>query len=142
MTPKLLVCHFVAAILAQAIVAIVSTRCVTMDARTTAAVRAVNLVVGQANDAAVAENLRLRCAVERAVVAIEQGDRVVALRLLACALNQEPVPVPARICAYGHICAMCGVCKRTLMQMNAIGRWSMVPPVQRRLCMPCFHMQP
>ena len=72
---------------------------VTMDARTTAAVRAVNLVVGQANDAAVAENLRLRCAVERAVVAIEQGDRVVALRLLAIALNQEPVPVPARICA-------------------------------------------
>ena len=115
-----------------------------MDARTTAAVRAVNLVVGQANDAAVTENLRLRCAVERAVVAIEQGDRVVALRLLAIALNQEPVPVvpiaPLRVS--GHTCAMCGARKRTTVQMNATGRWSMVPAVQRRLCMPCFRMQP
>ena len=64
-----------------------------MDARSTAAARAVRLVVSQANDAAVAENARLRCAVERAVVAVEQGDRVLALRLLACALTQEPVPV-------------------------------------------------
>ena len=115
-----------------------------MDARSTAAVRAVHLVVNQANDAAVAENTRLRCAVERAVVAIEQGDRVVALRLLACALNQEPVPVvpiaPLRVS--GHTCAMCGARKRTVVQMSAIGRWSMVPAVQRRLCLPCFRMQP
>ena len=38
----------------------------TMDARSTAAVRAVHLVVNQANDAAVADNVRLRRAVERA----------------------------------------------------------------------------
>ena len=113
---------------------------VTMDARTTACVRAVNLVVHQANDAAITENIKLRCAVERAVVAIEQGDRVLAMRLLANALNQEPVPAPAP--ARGHTCAMCGARKRTVVQMNATGRWSMVPPVQRRLCMPCFRMQP
>ena len=115
-----------------------------MDARTTACMRAVSLVVHQANDAAVTENSRLRCAVERAVVATEQGDRVLALRLLANALNQEPAPaVPAPVVrACRHHCAMCGVCKRTVVQMNATGRWSMVPPVQRRLCMPCFRMQP
>ena len=106
-----------------------------MDARTTAAVRAVNLVMSQANDAAVAENLKLRCAVERAVVAIEQGDRVLALRLLAIALNQEPVPlVPlAPLRGRGHTCALCGICKRTVRQMPATGRWAMVPAVQALL---------
>ena len=114
-----------------------------MDARTCACVRAVSLVVHQANDAAVTDSIRLRCAVERAVVAIEQGDRVLAMRLLATALNREPVPaVPAPICAYGHTCAMCGARKRTVVQMNATGQWSMVPPTQRRLCGPCFRMQP
>ena len=117
---------------------------VTMDARTTAAVRAVNLVVHQANNAAVTENSRLRCAVERAVVAIEQGDRVLALRLLAVALDQEPVPlVPlAPLRGRGHTCALCNARKRTVWQMPATGRWSMVPAVDRRLCRPCFRLQP
>ena len=77
----------------------------TMDARSTAAVRAVRLVVSQANDAAVAENVRLRRAVERATAAVEQGDRVLALRLLAVALSRDPVPVvrPRR----GHVCVCC-----------------------------------
>ena len=75
-----------------------------MDARSTAAVRAVHLVVCQANDAAVAENTRLRRAVERAMAAVEQGDRVLALRLLACALTQEPVPVvPIAPRGRGHV---------------------------------------
>ena len=110
----------------------------------TAAVRAVHLVVNQANAAAVAENTRLRCAVERAVAAIEHGDRVLALRLLAIALNQEPVPlVPlAPVRGRGHTCALCGARKRTVVQMNATGRWAMLPAVDRRVCMPCFRLQP
>ena len=114
-----------------------------MDARTTACVRAVNLVVCQANDAAVTENIKLRCAVERARLAIEQGDRPLAMRLLANALNQEPAPAaPAASRARGHDCALCGVRKRTVVQMNATGRWSNLPPRQRQLCMPCYRMQP
>ena len=76
-----------------------------MDARSTTAARAVRLVVSQANDAAVAENVRLRRAVERATAAVEQGDRVLALRLLAVALSRDPVPVvrPRR----GHVCVCC-----------------------------------
>ena len=118
-----------------------------MDARSTAAVRAVHLVVCQANDAAVAENTRLRCAVERAVVAIEQGDRVLALRLLAVALNQEPVPLvplaPLRNRNRGqYTCALCGARKRTIWQMPATGRWAVVPANQRELCRPCYRLQP
>ena len=111
-----------------------------MDARSTAAVRAVHLVVCQANDAAVAENTRLRCAVERAMAAIEQGDRVLALRLLAVALNQEPVPLVPLAPLRGrgqYTCALCGARKRTIWQMPATGRWAMVPAVQRELCRPC-----
>ena len=114
-----------------------------MDARSTAAVRAVNLVMRQANNAAVIDNTRLRCAVERAVVAIEQGDRVMALRVLAIALNKEPVPlVPLAPLCGGHTCALCGARKRTVVQMTATGRWTMLPAVQRRICRPCFQMQP
>ena len=115
-----------------------------MDARSTAAVRAVHLVVCQANDAAVAENTRLRCAVERAVAAVEQGDRVLALRLLAVALSREPVPVVpiAPLRGRGHTCALCSARKRTVVQMNATGRWAMLPAVDRRVCMPCFRLQP
>ena len=115
-----------------------------MDARSTAAVRAVHLVVSQANDAAVAENTRLRCAVERAVVAVNQGDRVLALRLLTVALSREPVPVVpiAPVRGRGHVCALCGARKRTVVQMNATGRWAMLPSVDRCLCMPCFRLQP
>ena len=110
-----------------------------MDARSTAAVRAVHLVVSQANDAAVAENTRLRCAVERAVVAVEQGDRVLALRLLAVALHQHVPPAPVvPVCR--HRCAMCGVRKRFVLQINAFGQYTAVPP--RRLCGPCFRLQP
>ena len=115
-----------------------------MDARSTAAVRAVRLVVSQANDAAVAENVRLRCAVERAVVAVEQGDRVLALRLLAVALNLEPaVPLAPRVvrCARGQrACAMCGVRERFVLQLDDFGQYTAVPP--RRLCDQCFRLQP
>ena len=114
-----------------------------MDARSTTAARAVRLVVSQASDAAVAENARLRCAVERAVVAVEQGDRVLALRLLTVALSREPVPVvPIAPRGRGHVCALCGARKRTVVQMNATGRWAMLPSVDRCLCMPCFRLQP
>ena len=116
-----------------------------MDARSTAAVRAVHLVVCQANDAAVAENTRLRRAVERAMAAIEQGDRVLALRLLAVALNQEPVPLVPLAAVRGrgqYTCALCGARKRTIWQMPATGRWALVPAVQRELCRPCYRLQP
>ena len=117
-----------------------------MDARSTAAVRAVHLVVCQANAAAVAENTRLRCAVERAVAAIEHGDRVLALRLLAVALSREPVPpvVPlAPVRGRGpYTCALCGTRKRAIWQMPATGRWALVPAVQRDVCRPCYRLQP
>ena len=117
-----------------------------MDARSAAAVHAVHLVVSQANIAAVEENARLRRAVERAVAAIDQGDRVLALRLLAVALNQEPVPlVPlaprvVRRARGQRTCAMCGVRKRFVLHMDAFGQYTAVPP--RRLCGPCFRLQP
>ena len=114
----------------------------TMDARSTAAVRAVHLVACQANDAAVAENTRLRCAVERAVVAVEQGDRVLALRLLTVALSRDPVPVVPAPRGRGHVCALCGARKQTVVQMSATGRWAMLPAVDRRVCMTCFRLQP
>ena len=116
-----------------------------MDARSTAAARAVRLVVSQANDATVAENVRLRGAVERAMAAIEQGDRVLALRLLAVALNQEPVPLVPLAAVRGrgqYTCALCGARKRTIWQMPATGRWALVPAVQRELCRPCYRLQP
>ena len=112
-----------------------------MDARGTAAARAVRLVVSQANDAAVAENVRLRRAVERAAAAVTEGDRALALRLLALALNGDPVPVvPPR--ARGQTCVLCTVRKRSLVQMPATGRWASLPRVERLLCMPCFRLQP
>ena len=116
-----------------------------MDARTTAAARAVALLVRQANDSAVEENVRLRRAVERARLAIEQGNRPLALRRLAEALGQEPAPKAAPAAALrarGHDCALCGVRARTVVQMNATGRWQGLPPQQRQLCMPCYRMQP
>ena len=111
-----------------------------MDARTTAAARAVALLVRQANDSAVEENVRLRRAVERARLAIEQGNRPLALRRLAEALGQ--VPAPAALRARGHDCALCGVRARTMVQMSATGRWQGLPPQRRQLCMPCYRMQP
>ena len=112
-----------------------------MDARSTAAARAVRLVVSQANDAAVAENVRLRRAVERAVVAVNQGDRVLALRLLAVALSRDAVPVvPPH--GRGHVCVLCGARKRSVVQMNATGLWASLPVIERLLCMPCFRLQP
>ena len=79
----------------------------TMDARSTAAVRAVRLVVSQANDAAISENVRLRRAVERATAAVEQGDRVLALRLLAVALSRDAVPIVPIAPRRGHVCVCC-----------------------------------
>ena len=115
-----------------------------MDARSAAAVHAVHLVVSQANVAAQEENARLRRAVERAMAAIEQGDRVLALRLLAVALNQEPVPLvplaPRGRARGQRTCAMCGVRKRFVLHMDAFGQYTAVPP--RRLCGPCFRLQP
>ena len=110
-----------------------------MDARSAAAVHAVHLVVSQANIAAHEENARLRRAVERAVAAIEQGDRVLALRLLAVPL----VPLAPRVVrrARGQrTCAMCGVRKRFVLHMDEFGQYTAVPP--RRLCGPCFRLQP
>ena len=112
-----------------------------MDARGTAAARAVRLVVSEANTTAVAENVRLRRAVERATAAVERGDRALALRLLAVALNGSPVPVvPPR--TRGQFCVLCTVRKRSLVQMPATGRWAGLPTVERLLCMPCFRLQP
>ena len=112
-----------------------------MDARSTTAARAVRLVVSQASDAAVAENARLRRAVERATAAVERGDRVLALRLLSVALSRDPVPVvPPR--TRGHLCVLCGARKRSVVQMPATGRYAMCPVVERLLCMPCFRLQP
>ena len=111
-----------------------------MDARSTAAVRALQLMVSDANIAAVAENARLRRVVERATAAVEQGDRVLALHLLSVALRRDPVPVVPR--ARGHVCVLCGARKRSVVQMPATGRWASLPVIERLLCMPCFRLQP
>ncbi len=111
-----------------------------MDARSTAAVRALRLMVSDANNAAVAENARLRRAVERATAAVERGDRVLALRLLSVALSRDPVPpaAPRR----GQVCVLCGARKRSVVQMNATGRWASLSVIERLLCMQCFRLQP
>ena len=111
-----------------------------MDARSTTAARALNLMVSDANNAAVAENARLRRVVERATAAVEQGDRVLALHLLSVVLRRDAVPVvrPRR----GHLCVLCGAQKRTVVQMPATGRWASLPTIERLLCMPCFRLQP
>ena len=113
-----------------------------MDARGTAAARAVSLLVCQANDWAVSENVQLRRAVERARLAIQQGDRPLALRLLACALHEPAPAAPAALRARGHDCALCGVRRRTVVQMSSTGRGRDLPPQQRQLCMPSYRMQP
>ena len=114
-----------------------------MDARSTAAARAVHLVVCQANDAAIAENTRLRGEIARAMAAIERGDRVLALRQLSVALNQEPVVVVPLVRGRGpYTCALCGARKRAIWQMPATGRWALLPAVQRELCRPCYRLQP
>ena len=112
-----------------------------MDVRDTAAVRAVSLVVSQANDAAILENVRLRGACARALAAIDQGDRVSALRHLAVALDQEPV-MPLTRARGPFTCALCGARKRAIWQMPASGRWAALPAVQRELCRSCYRMQP
>ena len=112
-----------------------------MDVGNTAAVRAVSLVVSQANDAAILENVRLRGACARALAAIDQGDRVSALRHLAVALDQEPV-MPLTRARGPFTCALCGARKRAIWQMPASGRWALLPAVQRELCRSCYRMQP
>ena len=112
-----------------------------MDARSTAAVRALRLMVSDANNAAVAENVRLRRAVERATAAVERGDRVLALRLLSVALSRDPVPVAVPR-TRGHLCVMCGARKRSVVQMPATGRWVALPAHERILCRACFLLQP
>ena len=113
-----------------------------MDARSAAAVHAVHLIVSQANIAAHEQNARLRRAVKRAMLAIRRGDRVLALRLLAVALNLEPaVPLAPRVvrCARGQrACAMCGVRERFVLQLDDFGQYTAVPP--RRLCDQCFRL--
>ena len=110
-----------------------------MDARGTAAALAVRLVVSEANTTAVAENVRLRRAVERATAAVERGDRALALRLLGVALN---TPVPVVPGTRGHWCVLCGARRRSVVVMTATGRWAQLPTVERMLCMPCFRLQP
>ena len=111
-----------------------------MDARSTAAARAVRLVVSEANTTAVAENVRLRRAVERATAAVERGDRALALQLLGVALTGSAVPVVSG--RRGDWCVLCGARKRSVVVMNATGRWSQMPRVDRLLCVPCFRLQP
>ena len=112
-----------------------------MDARSTTAARAVRLVVSQANDAAISENVRLRRAVERATAAVEQGDRVLALRLLSVVLSRDPALFIAPR-TRGHVCVLCGARKRTVVQMNATGRWAMLSTLERLLCTQCCRLQP
>ena len=122
-----------------------------MDARGTAAARAVSLLVCQANAAAVEQNAQLRRATERARLAIERGDRGLALHLLAEALGEEPPPAPApglrerrrlaAIRAHWHACSVCGVRVPTVFQMPATDRWQNLPVRQRQVCTPCYNMQ-
>ena len=121
-----------------------------MDARTCAAARAVALCVAETNNSACSQNVRLRGAVERARLAIQQGDRGLALQLLAEALGEEPPPAPglrerrrlAAIRAHWHACSMCGQRVPTVFWMQATGRWQNLPQRQRQLCAPCYNMQP
>ena len=123
-----------------------------MDARGAVAARAVALSVCQANIAAMEQNAHLRRAVERARLAIQEGDRALALRLLAEALGEEPPPAPApglrkrrrlaAIRARWHACSLCGVRVPTVFQMPATDRWQNLPPHRRQLCTPCYNMQP
>ena len=109
-----------------------------MDARTTAAARAVALLVRDANCAAVADNARLRQALRRAREAVLQGDRALALRCLADALGEAP---PQPFAARGHLCAMCGGRARTVWQVEPVGRWQGLAPPLRQLCRRCHRMQ-
>ena len=68
----------------------------TMDARGTVAARTVALWVADANVAAVQEQAQLRRAVLNAQAAVFEGDRALALRLLAEALAQQPPQLPQR----------------------------------------------
>ena len=123
-----------------------------MDARGTAAARAVALCVCEANNWACSDNVRMRGAVERARLAIQEGDRGLALQLLAEALGEEPPPAPApglrerrrlaAIRAHWHACSMCGVRVPTVFQMTATGRWRNLPVRRRQVCTPCYNMQP
>ena len=110
-----------------------------MDARGAAAARAVSLVVSDANTTAVRANVQLRRVVGRAMAAVERGDRALALRLLAVALNN---PVPVVPGTRGHWCVLCGARRRSVVVMTATGRWAQLPAVQRMLCTPCFRLQP
>ena len=109
-----------------------------MDARTTAALAT---VLRETNCDAAAENARLRRAIERAATAVSAGDRALALRLLALALDGSAVPVdPPR--GRGQRCVLCTVRKRSLVQMPAEGRWAGLLSHERLLCTPCFRLQP
>jgi len=123
-----------------------------MDARGTAAARAVALCVCETSNWACSENVRMRGAVERARLAIQEGDRGLALQLLAEALGEEPPPAPApglrerrrlaAIRAHWHACSVCGVRVPTVFQMSATGRWRNLPVRRRQVCTPCYNMQP
>ena len=104
-----------------------------MDARGAAAALAVSLTVSQAADAALAENRRLRCAIERAATAVTAGDRALALRLLALALDASAVPVDLPRGRGPFVCCMCGRRARTV--------WTVLPS-RRQLCGACYRMQP
>ena len=117
-----------------------SSRSFTTDARTTAAAKAVAVLVREGNCAAVAENARLRQALRHAREAVLQGDRALALRCLADALN-EAQPPPQPPAARGHLCAMCGGRARTVWQVEPVGRWQGLAPPLRQLCRRCHRMQ-
>ena len=123
-----------------------------MDARASVAARAVALCVAETNNWACSDNVRMRGAVERARLAIHEGDRGLALQLLAEALGEEPPPPPApglrerrrlaAIRAHWHACSMCGQRVPTVFWMQATGRWRNLPQRQRQLCTPCYNVQP
>ena len=103
-----------------------------MDARGAAAALAVSLTVSQAADAAFAENRRLRCAIERAAAAVTAGDRALALRLLALALDASAVPVELPRGRGPFVCGLCTRRARTVYTMLD----------RRQLCCACYRMQP
>ena len=109
-----------------------------MDARASVAARAVALCVADTNSWACTDNVRLRTALERAFLAIQEGDRGLALRLLAEALGQQPPEVPQR---GAHTCSMCGRRVRSTYWRPAAA-WPNLPARERHLCAPCYRMRP
>ena len=109
-----------------------------MDARTCVAVRAVALCVADANSWACSDNVRLRTVLELAFSAVREGDRGVALRLLARALGRR---VPEMQQRGACTCSMCGRRVRSTYWRPA-DAWPDLSARERHLCAPCYRMRP